>query len=104
MEPLLSHGDAAVDVLSAHRRRVTLMTEALQTLFGLHQRLYDLRSESWALQSAGDVGRAEALREVRGRIDAVEDDILRTRDKLRHPERLAEVALPPGGQGGEPPG
>ncbi|MCH7720397.1 MAG: hypothetical protein IH988_05330 [Planctomycetes bacterium] len=59
-------------VLDAHRNRVAELRAALESLFAIHGRLSDLRSESWREQSHGGSDRAETLAAVGEQIDALE--------------------------------
>ena len=62
-------------VITAHRKRVTDLREALNGQIGRHRRLYDLRSQSWEEQNSRDPDRAHILDEMHLEIDSLEAEI-----------------------------
>ena len=71
-----------METILAHRERVDGLRSALDELFALHRRLYDLRSDSWREQSGGGLRRAEALLEIRQRIVGAEEEVDALRARL----------------------
>lgn len=79
-----------MEVLTAYRQRVGDLRRLVETLKASHEKLFDLRSESWREQVEGDPDRAERLDDLHAQIGALEAEIERMR---------GELGLPPGPSG-----
>ena len=79
-----------MEVLDAHRKRVAELRTALESLFVIHGRLSDWRSESWREQSQGAEDRTDMLVAVGEQIEALELEAAELRAVLAIPSRQTE--------------
>jgi len=88
-----------MDILTAHRERVSSLRETLERLIGVNRRLYELRSNSWREQLEGDPDREDTLLSMHRQIDDLEAEAELMRDVLREsPGEPAHEPDPPGSE------
>jgi hypothetical protein len=85
-------------VITAHRKRTGELGDTFRRVLELEQKLFDLRSKSWALQVVGAATREADLDQVHGIIDTTITEV----DTLRESLRSGELAtIPPTAEAAE---